>query len=95
MATSRHGRIGLGHTFKRTETMLTFRPWVCLNSSSIATAKTIIASKIRFRIFRNYNDLECDDRLYLFKYLIKECNNRICIQIDIKNEQLWYSDYTI
>ncbi|AFZ25466.1 hypothetical protein Cylst_3314 [Cylindrospermum stagnale PCC 7417] len=44
-----------------------------------------MAPKIRFRTLRNYNDLECDNTLSSFKYLIKERNKKIYIQIDIHN----------
>ncbi len=36
-----------------------------------------MAPEIRFRTFRNYNDLQSDNRLSLFKYLIKECHQEI------------------
>jgi hypothetical protein len=42
-----------------------------------------MAPKIRFGTLRNYNDLEGDKCLSSFKYLIKELNKKICIQIDM------------
>ncbi len=46
------------------------------------TAKTIMTLKIRFETFRNYNDLDVNNRLCLFKYLIKQKKLKIYIQID-------------
>lgn len=43
-----------------------------------------MAPKIRYRTFRNYNDLEWDNRLSWFKYLIEEQCKEIYISIDIK-----------